>query len=94
MDISVVHSVENEERPKLKVVSMKPIEGNPNLALSITLNNVVYLEDIGSYLNRKFETIGSKYMNKDMEIVFNHDILVNPRFEHPKELDLLKYHFY
>ena len=70
MDISVVHNVENEDRLKLKVVSIKPIEGNPNSALSITLNNVVYLEDVGSYLNSMFESIGSEFMNKDMELVF------------------------
>ena len=53
MDMLVVHNVENEGKPKIKVVSMKPIEGNPNLALSIILSNVMYLEDVGSYLNRK-----------------------------------------
>ena len=52
--MSIFHNVENEERPKMKVVSMKPIEGNPNLALSITPNNVVYLGDVGSYLINKF----------------------------------------
>ena len=61
MDMSVVHNVENEEGPKLKVISMKPIEGNTNSTLSITLNNAVYLEDVGSYLNRKFENIRSEY---------------------------------
>ena len=44
----IVHNVENEERPKLKVSSMKPVKGNPNSAVSITPNNVVYLEDVGS----------------------------------------------
>ena len=73
---------------------MKPIEGNPNSTLFITSNNVVYLEDIGSYLNRKFETIKSEYMNKDMEVVFNNDMSIKPKFEHLKELDLFKYHFY
>ena len=53
---------------------MKPIERNHNLALLITLNNVVYLKDIGSYLNSKFE-----YMNKDMELVFNHNMTVKPK---------------
>ena len=66
MNMLVVHNVENEERPKLKVIFMKPMEGNLNSTLSITPNNVVYLEDVGSYLNSKFETIGSEYMNKDM----------------------------
>ena len=94
MDISVVHNVENEDRPKLKVISVKLVEGNPNLALSITLNNVVCLEDIGSYLNSKFESIGSEYINKDMELIFNDDMTMKPRFEHLKELNLLKYHFY
>ena len=74
MDMSVVHNVENEDKPKLKFVSIKPTKGNPNSTLFITLNNVVYLEDIGNYLNSKFESIGSEYMNKDMEIVFNHDM--------------------
>ena len=94
MDMSVVHNVENEDRPKLKVVSMKPTEGSPSSALSITTNNVVYLEDVGSYLNIKFESIGSEYMTKDMELVFNHDMTVKPEFEHLKDLDLFKYHFY
>lgn len=94
MDMSVVYNVENKERPKWKVISVKPIEGNPNSALSITLNNIVYLEDVGSYLNNNFESIGSEYMNKDMELVFNHDMTMKPRFEHLKELDLFKYHFY
>ena len=94
MDISIVHNVENEERPKLKVVSMKLVEGNTNSALCITLNNVVYLEDVGSYLNNKFESNGSEYMNKDMELDFDHDMTVKPKFEHLKELDLLKYYFY
>ena len=62
--------------------------------LSIAPNNVVYLEVIGSYLSSKFETIGRKYMNKGMEVVFNHDMSVKPRFEHLKELNLFKYHFY
>ena len=52
----VVHNVENKDKPKLKVFSMKPIKGNPNSTLSITLNNVVYLEDVGSYINSKFES--------------------------------------
>ena len=58
--MSVVHNVENEERPKLKIFSMKTIDENPNSTLSITLNNVVYLEDIGSYHINKFEPIGSE----------------------------------
>ena len=94
MDMSIVHNVENEDRPKLKVISMKPIEGNPNSTLSITLNNVVYLEDIGSYLNSKFESTMSGYMNKDMELFFNHDMTIEPKFEHLKKLDVFKYHFY
>ena len=92
--MSIVHNYENKGRPKLKVVSVKPTEGNPNSTLSITLNNVVYLEDVGSYLNNKFESIGSEFMNKDMELVFNHDMTMKPRFEHLRELDLFKYHFY
>ena len=78
----------------MKFVSIKPIEGNPKSALSITLKKLVYLEDVGSYLNSKFESIGSEYMNKDMELFFNHDMTVKPKFEHLKELDLFKYHFY
>lgn len=54
----------------------------------------MYLEDVGSYLTNMFEYIGSDYMNKDIELVSNHDITVKPRFEHLKELNLLKYHFY
>ena len=73
---------------------MTPIEGNLNSTLSITPNKIVYLEDVGSYLNRKFETIGSEYMTKDIQIFFNHDMLVKPKFEHLKELDLFKFHFY
>ena len=49
--MSVVHSIENEDRPKFKIVSIKASDGNPNSALSITLNNVVYLEDEENYLN-------------------------------------------
>ena len=60
MDMTVVHNVENIERCKLKVVSMKHLEGNLNLALSTTPNNVLYLEDIGSYLSSKFETVGGE----------------------------------
>ena len=82
MDMSIVHSVENEDRPKLKIVSIKPTEENPNSALSVSMNNVVYLEDVGSYLNSKFELIGSKFMNKDLESPFNHDMTMKPRFEH------------
>lgn len=90
----VVHSVENKDRPKLNIVSIKPTKGNPNSALSITSNNVVYLKDVGSYLNSKFKSIGSEYMNKDMELIFNHDMNMKPIFEHLKEIDLFKYHFY
>ena len=92
--MSVVHSVQNKDRPKFKVVSIKPSDGNPNSALSITSNNIVYLEDVENYLNCKFESIGSEYMNKDMEIVFNHDMTVKAEFEHLSELDSFKYHFY
>lgn len=92
--MSVVYNVENEERPKLKVISMKAIEGNPNWALSITQNIVVYLENIGSYLNNKFKSIGSEYMKKDMELIVNHEMTMKPIFEHLKELDLFKNHFY
>lgn len=92
--MSVVQNVENIERPNLKVVPMKPLEENPNLALLITLNNVVFLEDVGSYLCSKFETIGSEFMNRNMEIIFNHDMTIKPRYEHLKDLDLVKYHFY
>ena len=94
MDMLVVHNVENEERLKLKFIFMKPTEGNPNSTLSITPNNVVYLEDVGSYLTSKFESIGSEYINKDMELVFNHDMAMKPEFQCLKELNLFKYHFY
>ena len=93
MNMSIVHNVENEDRHKLNIVSIKPIKGKPNSMLSTTLNNVVYLEDVGSYLNSKSKSIGSEYMNKDMKLVFNHDMNVKVRFEHLKELDLFKYHF-
>ena len=93
MGMLVIHSVKNEERPKLKVVSMKPVEGNPNSRLSITLKNVVYLEDTRSYVTSMFESIGSEYMNKDTQLVFNHDMTVKPKFELLKVLDLFKYHF-
>ena len=63
MDMSVVHSVDIVERPKMKIIFMKLVEGNPNLTLFIMPNNVVYLEDVGSYLTGKFEIIGSEYMN-------------------------------
>lgn len=76
MDISLICNVENEERMKLKVIFMKPVERNPNFVLSIMSNNVVHLEDVGSDLNNKFEFIGSEYMNKDMEIVFYHDMTI------------------
>ena len=33
-------------------------------------------------------------MNKDVELIFNHDMTIKPRFENMKELDLFKYHFY
>ena len=33
-------------------------------------------------------------MNKDVEIVFNHDMTIKPRYEHLKDLDLVRYHFY
>ena len=92
--MSVVHNVENEDRHKLIIVSIKPTKGNPNSTLSITLNNVVYLEDVGSYLNSKFDSIGSEFMNKDMELFFNHDMTMKPIFEHFKEPNLFKYHFY
>ena len=94
MDMSVVHSVEIKDRPKFKIVSVKLSHEKPNFALSITLNNVVYLEDVENYLNCKFVSIGSEYVNKDMEIVFNHNMTVKNRFEHLSELDLFKHHFY
>ena len=94
MDMSLVYNVENEDIPKLKVVSIKPTEGNPNSTLSITSNNVVYLEDVEIYLTNRFESIGSEYINKDMELVFNHDMAMKPKFEHLKELDLFKYHLH
>ena len=62
--------------------------------MSITPNKVVYLEDVENYLNCKFESIGSEYMNKDMELVFNLNMAMKPEFEHLKELDLFKYHLY
>lgn len=88
--MSIVQNVENIERPKLKVVPMKPLKENLNLALSITPDNVVFLEDVGSYLYSKFETIGSEFMNRDMEKKFNHDVTINPRYEHLKDLDLVR----
>ena len=94
MDMSVVHNVDIVEGLKMKIISIKPIEGNPNSTLSIKSNNVVHLEDVSSYLNSKFETIGSEFMNKDMEPIFNQDLTIKPRFEHLKEIDLFKYHFY
>ena len=93
MDMLVVHSVENKDRPKFKVVSIKPSDGNPNFDLSITPKNIVYLEDVEKILNYKFDSIGSEYMNKNMEIVFNCDMIVKDGFEHLSELDLFKYHF-
>ena len=33
-------------------------------------------------------------MNKDMEIVFNHDMTIKPGYEHLKDLYLVRYHFY
>ena len=29
-----------------------------------------------------------------MELVFNHDMTMNPKFDHLKEFDLFKYHFH
>ena len=78
----------------MKIVTIKTLEENPNVALSITLNNIVYLEDVGSYLSRKFETIGSEFMNKDMEIIFNHDITIKSGYKNLKDLDLDRYYFY
>ena len=42
----------------------------------------------------KFETIGSEFMNRDMEKNFNHDITTKLGFEHLKDLDLFIYYFY
>lgn len=94
IDMSIVQNVENVQRPKFKVVPMKSLEENPNLALSITLNKELYLEDIGSYLSSKFENTGGEFMKKDMEILFNHDMIVKSRYEHLKDLDLVRYYFY
>ena len=90
----VVHNVENEDSPNFKIDFVKNSDGNPNSTLSITLNNVAYLEDIENYLNWNFESIGNEYMNKDMELLFNLDMTMKPEFEHLMELDLFKYHFY
>ena len=60
----------------MKIISMKLVEENPNSTLSITPNNVVHLEDVSSYVNSKFETIGSEFMNKDMELIFNQDMTI------------------
>ena len=90
----IVQNAENIKRPKLKVFPLKPLEGNLNSTLSKNPNNSVYLEGIGSYLSSKFETVGGELMNKDMEIVFNHDMTMKPEFEHLKDFKLFKYHFY
>lgn len=94
MDMSVVHSVENKLRLSLKVTFVKPSEGNPSSALSIIPNNVICLEDVKNYLNNKFETISSELISRDMDIVFNQDMKMKPKFEHLRNLDLVKYHFY
>ena len=78
----------------MKVFPKKTLEENPNSTLSITLNNIVYLEDVGSYFSRKLETIGNEFMNKDMEIFFNHDTNVKSIYEHLKDLDFVRYYFY
>ena len=54
MDMSVVHSVENEDRPRFKIIFVKPNDGNPNLALFVTLHNIVYLEKIKTKKNGVF----------------------------------------
>jgi hypothetical protein len=92
--MSLVHSVLNVERPSLKVNPVKPSEGNSNSTLSVILNNVICLEDVGSYLNSKCETISSHLLSKDMNIIFNQDMSVKPEFEHLRNSDLVKYHFY
>ena len=92
--MSVVHSVENQDRPKFKIVSIKLSDGKPNSTLSITSNSVAYPEDIENYLNCNIESIGSEYMNKDMEFLFNLDMTIKLKFEHLKELELFKYHLY
>lgn len=94
MDVVVVHNVENVEWLNLKVTSVKPLEGNPSSALSITPNNVIFQEDVGSCLKNKFETLGSELIRKDMELIFNHDMSVKLDFEGLKDLDLVKYYFY
>ena len=78
MAILVVYNVENQDRPKLNVFSIKPTKGNPNATLFVTLNNILYLEDVGNYLNSKFESIGSEFKNNDMELVFNHNMTLKP----------------
>ena len=78
----VVHSVENEDRPKFMIFFVNLSDQDPNSALSISLSNVVYLEDVENYFNCNFELIGSEYMNKDMELVFNLDMAMKPIFEH------------
>ena len=86
--MSIIHNFEDDERKKLKVTPMKPLERNLNSALSTTLNNFVYLEDVGNY------PLEVSLRTRIWNFLFNHDMNVKPRFENLKDFDLFKYHFY
>lgn len=90
----VVHSIEDIERLNMKVNPIEFIDNNPDSALSVTPNNVIFLEDIGSYLNSKCETLRAHLLNKDMNLIYNQDMSIKPKFEHLTDRDLIKYYFY
>lgn len=67
MKESMVHNVEEIPRCKIKLNPIPPFEDEPATMFSQTHDEVLYLEDVGSYTQCKFETIGEGNISNEFE---------------------------
>lgn len=88
MDKSLIHNVEDEVRPKLKVNHVKYVSDDPSFMLSKIPKNVIHLEDVGSYLRSMFQNVGEDHISKEFDNIYNQDI------KYLKDNNLVKLLFY
>ena len=90
MDRSLIHNVEDEEKQKMKINPIPPLEENPTTTFLTILDEVLYLKDIGKYLRSKFETIGEMRISREFEYSYNQDMSFKTSYEHLEENEIIK----
>lgn len=81
MDRSLNHNVEDEEKPKVKVNPIQPLDEDPTISFFIIPKRVMYLENIGIHLKSEFETIGEARISNEFDHVYNQNMSFKTSYE-------------